>query len=97
MAIEDCSVLASLLRVAQCQEDIESSFKAYDQVRRGGGRPQEVIEQSRLLGQVLTGQLGLDPAGVAHLQMQTRRQEIASYDVQQHVNEAIEIFEKLRQ
>jgi salicylate hydroxylase len=55
-----------------------------------------VIEQSRLCGQILTGQMGLDPAAVAKYNTQAKRLEILSFDIGEDVIAAQEAFHKLR-
>ncbi|KAF7195464.1 FAD-dependent monooxygenase eupB [Pseudocercospora fuligena] len=96
MAVEDCSVLVSLFELASRPEDLETAFDAFDRVRRIGGRPAMVIEQSRLLGQILTGQKGMGPTDVQHYGIQAKRQEILSYDVRQQLKDAQETFQRLK-
>lgn len=94
--MEDCSVLVNLFKLVECRDDIHTAFQAFDQVRRVGGRPYMVIEQSRLLGQISTGQEGLDPEGVKHFGIQAKRLEILSFDVDKQVDEARDYFQQLK-
>lgn len=92
MAIEDCSILADLFKQVRSPQDFELAFQAFDQIRRVGGRPAMVIEQSRLLGEILTGQKGLNPESVKHFGIQAKREEILLFDVQKQIGEAREYF-----
>ncbi|KAF2758770.1 FAD/NAD(P)-binding domain-containing protein [Pseudovirgaria hyperparasitica] len=91
MAIEDCMVLSKLFELVKHKEDLIIVFKAFDRTRRAA-RPDMIIEQSRLLGQILTGQKGLDPAAVQQYDMQRRRLEILNYDVTIEIRKALESF-----
>lgn len=94
--MEDCSVLVNLFKLVTCREDFETAFKAFDEVRRVGSRPDMVIEQSRLLGEISTGQKGLNPADVKHFGIQAKRQEIIAFDVNKQVDQAKDCFRELK-
>ena len=95
MAMEDCAVLCKLFGMVGRSEDFDVAFRAFDKVRRGG-RVDYIIEQSRLLGQILTGQKGLDTDGVKKFGIQKKREEIRLYDVGEQLREAEGIFQELK-
>lgn len=95
MAIEDCSMLVKLFDKVKSTADFETAFQVFDRLRRGG-RPDMVIEQSRLLGQILTGQMSLNPEDVKKYNMQAKRQEILNFDVNIELDEAARCFEELK-
>ncbi|KAK4634679.1 6-methylsalicylic acid decarboxylase atA [Fulvia fulva] len=95
MAMEDCAVLVKLFELVEDREDVDAAFEVFDKVRRGG-RADMVIAQSRLLGQILTGQKGLDRVAVKEHDIQAKREEIRLYDVTEQLHEAQDCFRKLK-
>lgn len=76
--------------LVEYREDFETAFEAFNQIHQAGGQFEMVIEQSRLLGEMSTGQHGLDPEDVKQFEIQAKRLEILSFDVDRQVDEARE-------
>jgi salicylate hydroxylase len=93
MAMEDAAVLARLVGQLKSSTDLEAAFETFDHIRRG--RPEHIMTQSREAAKVLTGQMGLDPAKLKLLNVPEWWKSIWSFDMDSHIQEAINHFQLL--
>ncbi|KAI1284787.1 salicylate hydroxylase [Xylaria sp. FL0933] len=86
LAIEDAMVVGALLAEISSSKDIESAFRAYDEVRRP--RCQQVIDSSRETGRILCGQSGLQADKLRGL-LAPRWDFIFGLDMEAHKQDAL--------
>ncbi|KAI1352182.1 salicylate hydroxylase [Xylaria sp. FL0043] len=86
LAIEDAMVLGALLAEISSSKDIESAFRAYDEVRRP--RCQQVIDSSRETGRIFCGQSGLQADKLRGL-LAPRWDFIFGLDMEAHKQDAL--------
>ncbi|KAI0805798.1 salicylate hydroxylase [Xylaria sp. FL0064] len=86
LAIEDAMVLGTLLAKVSSSQDIESAFRAYDEVRRP--RCQQVIDSSRETGRILCGQSSLQADNLREL-LAPRWNFIFGLDMEAHKQDSL--------
>lgn len=94
MAIEDSLILSTLLGASRIPSEAVTALRVYDQVRRP--RTQRVVESSRVTGDIMTGkgqETGLELAKLKE-KLLPRWEFIIDFDVEKHIKEAREIFER---
>ena len=96
MAIEDAFVLSRLLGLVTKKGQLESVFKAYDTVRRP--RTQRLVTTSRDAACLYEFQKDgiLDDPGAARSNLDGRMRWVWDIDLEEHLQEAISIFEQGR-
>jgi salicylate hydroxylase len=96
MAIEDTYVLSNLLGSCKSKDEIEKAFEAYDSVRVP--RALKVTAMSKQQGRLLSMQrkdVGDDLEKIAAL-LEKEARWIWDVDLEAHLAEAMEVFEKSR-
>lgn len=88
LSIEDAAVMSALVGSIRSRHDISAAFKAFDLVRRD--RAEYVVRQSQEAAKLLTGQLSMDPAEVAHLEASKWWTDTWSIDLEVHIKQANE-------